>query len=369
MSSQHLNISDRLSESARQMPHQRAVVFPEGRDSAGRVSYTQLTFAQLDAEATRIARGLIKLGARPGSRLAMFVPPSLESIALTFGVFRSGAVCTLIDPGMGRQNVFGCLDQCAPQGFIAIPIVQMVRWLKSRRYPDAKLNIVVGPQKNRVGCTSYQNLLQLGDDESIEIPLTKSTDPAAIIFTSGSTGPPKGVLYEHGMFDAQVDLIRDRFGIEPGEVDLPGFPLFALFNIAMQVTTVIPDMDPTRPANVDPVKILEAIRNQNVTQAFGSPALWNTVGRYCDEHNVRLPTLKRILSAGAPVPNHVLQRMLRALPDEADIFTPYGATECLPVAAIGGRQVLSETADRTAAGDGTCVGTMFDGMQVALVDE
>lgn len=350
------------------MPHQRAVVFPEGRDSAGRVSYTQLTFAQLDAEATRIARGLIKLGARPGSRLAMFVPPSLESIALTFGVFRSGAVCTLIDPGMGRQNVFGCLDQCAPQGFIAIPIVQMVRWLKSRRYPDAKLNIVVGPQKNRVGCTSYQNLLQLGDDESIEIPPTKSTDPAAIIFTSGSTGPPKGVLYEHGMFDAQVDLIRDRFGIEPGEVDLPGFPLFALFNIAMQVTTVIPDMDPTRPASVDPLKILEAIQNQNVTQAFGSPALWNTVGRYCDEHNVRLPTLKRILSAGAPVPNHVLQRMLRALPDEADIFTPYGATECLPVAAIGGRQVLSETADRTAAGDGTCVGAVFDGMQVKIIE-
>ena len=161
-------------------------MFPEGRDRAGRVSYTQLTYAQLDDEATRIARGLIRLGARPGSRLAMFVPPSLESIALTFGVFRSGAVCTLIDPGMGRQNVFGCLDQCDPEGFIAIPIVQLVRWLKSRRYPQAKLNIVVGPQKNRVGCTSYGNLLQLGDDESIEIPRTRPTDPAAIIFTSGS---------------------------------------------------------------------------------------------------------------------------------------------------------------------------------------
>ena len=368
MSSDDLNISDRLATSARLMPHQRAVVFPEGRDQAGRVSYTQLTFAQLDAEATRIARGLTRLGAQPGSRLAMFVPPSLESIALTFGVFRSGAVCTLIDPGMGRANVFGCLDQCAPEGFIAIPIVQLVRWLKSRRYPDARLNIVVGPRKNRLGCTSYQRLLQLGDDESIEIPQTRSTDPAAIIFTSGSTGPPKGVLYEHGMFDAQVDLIRDRFGIEPGEVDLPGFPLFALFNIAMQVTTVIPDMDPTRPASVDPVKILEAIRNQNVTQAFGSPALWNTVGRYCDEHGIQLPTLKRILSAGAPVPNHVLQRMLRALPEEADIFTPYGATECLPVAAIGGRQVLSETAEKTADGAGTCVGTVFDRMQVKIIE-
>ena len=363
-----LNIADRLRHSSAQAPHQRAVVFPENRDRSGRVSYTQLTFEQLDREADQIARGLVKMGVRPGHRLAMFVPPSLESIALTFGVFRSGAVCTLIDPGMGRSNVFRCLDQCEPDGFIAIPIVQLVRRFKFRRYGSARFNVVVGPQKRRFGCWSYPELLAAGKDDAVSLPQTSATDPAAIIFTSGSTGPPKGVSYEHGMFDGQVDLIRDRFGIEPGEIDLPGFPLFALFNAAMQVTTVIPDMNPTRPADVDPLKIIEAIENHGVTQAFGSPALWNTVGRYCDQHNVRFPTLRRILSAGAPVPNHVLERMTRTLPDDADIFTPYGATECLPVAAIGGRQVLAETASQTAIGAGTCVGTVFDRMQVRIID-
>lgn len=363
-----LNIADRLRTSAEIVPHQRAVVFPEGRDGANRVAYTQLTFAQLDQEADCIARGLISMGVRPGDRLAMFVPPSLESIALTFGMFRSGAVCTMIDPGMGKANVFRCLDQCDPGGFIAIPIVQLIRRFKFRRFANARINVVVGPRKRRFGCPSYGDLLQAGADTSIDLPQTSSTDQAAIIFTSGSTGPPKGVSYEHGMFDSQVDLIRDRFGIQPGEVDLPGFPLFALFNIAMQVTTVIPDMDPTRPASVDPVRILEAINNHGVTQAFGSPALWNTVGRYCQEHGIRLPTLRRILSAGAPVPNHVLQRMTAALPDSADIFTPYGATECLPVAAIGGRQVLSETAEQTARGAGTCVGTVFEKIQVRIVE-
>ena len=366
--SRPLNIADRLRVSAQRAPNQRAVVFPEGRDAMGRVAYTQLTFAQLDAEADQIARGLIRLGVKTGDRLAMFVPPSLESIALTFGVFRSGAVCTLIDPGMGRSNVFRCLDQCSPQGFIAIPLVHLVRRLKFMRYRQAKLNVVVGPAKKRLGCPSYAELLAMGSDESILLPQTLSNDQAAIIFTSGSTGPPKGVSYEHGMFDGQVDLIRDRFGIQPGEIDLPGFPLFALFNAAMQVTTIIPDMDPTRPANVDPQKILEAIANHGVTQAFGSPALWNTVGRYCEQHQVKLPTLKRILSAGAPVPNHVLKRMTAALPETSDIFTPYGATECLPVAAIGGRQVLSETAEQTAAGAGTCVGHVFDKMTVRIID-
>ena len=361
------NIANRLRISAEAAPFQRAVVFPEARDAAGRVSYTQLTFAQLDQEADSVARGLICMGINPGDRLAMFVPPSLESIALTFGIFRSGAVCTLIDPGMGRANVFHCLDQSEPDGFIAIPLVQLIRRINFRRYAKAKLNVVVGPKSKRLGCPSYNELVQLGRNSTVELPATQKNDPAAIIFTSGSTGPPKGVQYEHCMFDAQVELIRERFGIQPGEVDLPGFPLFALFNAAMQVTTVIPDMDPTKPALVDPVKILEAINNQHVTQAFGSPALWNTVGRYCEQHSIKLPTLRRILSAGAPVPNHVLKRMTDALPDNADIFTPYGATECLPVASIGGRQVLKETATLTATGAGTCVGTVFDQMEVRII--
>lgn len=363
-----LNIADRLRHSAQSAPNQRAVVFPQGRDAAGRVSYTQLTFAQLDHEADQIARGLISMGVKPGDRLAMFVPPSLESIALTFGVFRSGAVCTLIDPGMGRAKVFGCLRQCDPDGFIAIPIVHHVRRLKAFSYRNARFNLVIGPKAKHWGIPCYADLLKMGADTSITLPQTQATDQAAVVFTSGSTGPPKGVTYEHGMFDGQVDLIRDRFGIEPGEIDLPGFPLFALFNAAMQVTTVIPDMDPTRPANVDPVKILEAIRDQGVTQAFGSPALWNNVGRYCEANNITLPTLRRVLSAGAPVPNHVLKRMTTALSDDADIYTPYGATECLPVAAIGGRQVLAETAQQTEVGAGTCVGTVFDQMEVRIIE-
>ncbi|MEZ6063543.1 MAG: fatty acid CoA ligase family protein [Planctomycetaceae bacterium] len=363
-----LNIADRLRTAAAAAPTQRAVVFPEARDRFGRVAYSYLTFQQLDEEADRIARGLIRLGVTPGRRLILMVRPSLEFVALTFGVFRSGAVCTLIDPGMGRSSIFNCLDEVDPDGFIAIPPVQLIRRVMFGRFRNAKFNVIVGPRRRRFGCVSYPELLRIGGDESIPLPETLSTDSAAIIFTSGSTGPPKGVHYEHGMFDAQVDLIRDRFGIQPGEVDLPGFPLFALFNLAMQVTTVIPDMDPTKPARVDPKKILEAIRDNGVTQAFGSPALWNTVGRYLEQNDIRLPTLRRILSAGAPVPNHVLERITKALPDNADLFTPYGATECLPVAAIGGRQVLSETAKQTASGAGTCVGTVFDQMQVRIID-
>ncbi len=362
----HLNIAHRLRSSAARAPWQRAVVFPEGRDRRGRVAYTHLTFEQLDQESDRLARGLVQMGVTPGTRLVLMVRPSLEFIALTFALFKAGAVVVLIDPGMGRSNIFRCLELVEPEGFVAIPLVHLIRTLRAGRFPRARINVTVGGRG--WGSVPYERLR--GEAWTpFTIAPTQATDPAAIIFTSGSTGPPKGVVYEHGMFDAQVELLRDFYRIEPGEIDLPGFPLFALFNAAMGVTTVVPDMDPTRPAQVNPERILEAMENQGVTQAFGSPALWNRVGRHCEAHRITFPSVRRGLSAGAPVPWPVLERMARALTaNGADMHTPYGATESLPVASISGREVLQETAAETKRGKGTCVGKTFPRVDVRILE-
>ncbi len=320
------NIAAKVSAVAGRYPHQRAVVFPSSRDAQGRVSYAHLTFEQLERETDRLARGLIDMGVRPGHRMVLFVPPSLEFIALTFALFKSGAVAVLIDPGMGIKNVFRCLKQVDPDGMVAIPLAHAARMLFSAKVPHARFNVTVGNRRWFWGGLTYSELLG-GEWTPLDAPRIQSNDPAAIIFTSGSTGPAKGVLYEHGMFAAQVDDIRDFYDIQPGEIDLPGFPLFALFNSAMGVTTVIPDMDPSRPAKVDPKKIIEAVEDHGVTQAFGSPAIWNVVSRYCVEQGIKIPTLKRVLSAGAPVPVRVIERMHEVFDsDDADIHTPYGAT-------------------------------------------
>ncbi len=377
-----LNIANRLTASAARWPDQIAVVQPNGRDSAGEYRYRTWTFSQLDQEATAIASGLLAWGVQPGQRLVLMVRPSFEFIALTFGLMRVGLVVVLIDPGMGRSNIFHCLEEINPDGFVAIPIVQAIRVLKGRRFLNARFNVTVGGRKWLWGGKSYSELLMPGAEGRRQKAVGKRTEPlppspslslsnpAAIIFTSGSTGPPKGVVYEHSMFDAQVDLLRDFYGIQPGEIDLPGFPLFGLFNAAMGVTTVIPDMNPTQPARVDPVCVLAHLRDWNVTQAFGSPAIWNRVGRHCEATGEKLPTtLRRVLSAGAPVPVHVIERMRRAFSNtDADIHTPYGATESLPIASISGREVLEQTAPRSRQGAGTCVGRIFPSIEVKIVE-
>jgi olefin beta-lactone synthetase len=359
------NVGLRLSETARRDPNGIAIAMPRGRDASGKRLYETLTFRELDDDTNRIADGLAWMGVPRGSRLVLMVPPSIDFIALTFALFKAGMITVLIDPGMGRKNLVQCLADCQPDGIIGIPLVHAIRTVLRHRFPKAIHNITVGRRWFWGGRTLAQ--LRSRGAENFQPAATQADDPAAIIFTTGSTGPPKGVLYRHGNFTRQADEIRDFYGIQPGEIDLPGFPLFALFNCAMGVTTVIPEMDATRPAKVNPRIIVEHIRDWNVTQAFGSPALWNVVGRYCEDHQIMLPTLKRVLSAGAPVPPHVLRRMKAAIPDDGDVHTPYGATEALPVASIAASEVLAETAELSRQGKGTCVGRRFPGIEWRVI--
>lgn len=360
-----VNVAARLPEMARRRPDAPAVVEPLGYDHSGKRRYRQLSFSQLDEDSDRIARGLRQMGVAAGTRIALLVRPGVDFVSLVFALFKAGAVIILIDPGMGRRNLVRCLEDARPCGFAAIPAAQAVRALLRGRFRQARYNVTVGRRWFWGGPTLAE--LRSTPREGPELAETRAGDPAAIIFTTGSTGPPKGVEYTHGNFDAQVEQIRDFYAIQPGEIDIPGFPLFGLFNCAMGVTAVIPDMDPTRPAEVDPGKILEAARDWQATQSFGSPAIWNRVGRYCEANGASLPTLRRVLSAGAPVPVHVLRRMKACIHPAGDIHTPYGATEALPVASIAASEVLAETAAKTDQGAGVCVGRRFSGIQWQVI--
>jgi len=372
-----LNIASTLCATAARFPDQPAVIVP-AQERAGRVP--QITFRELNLLTDRLARGLERMGIKPGHRLVLMVRPGIEFIALTFALFKAGAVVVLIDPGMGPRRVFRCLDQVEPDGFVAVPLVQALRILSVRRFGSARFNVTVGWRWFWGGQT-YRSLSAedpgAGTDSNRigppgspgQMASTRATDPAAIIFTSGSTGPAKGVVYEHGMFGAQVAALRDFYNIEPGGSDLPGLPLFALFNTAMGVTTIVPDMDPTRPARVDPQKIDAIMHRWNVTQGFGSPAIWNRVGRYCEAHGIVFPALKRVFSAGAPVPVDVLARMQGTLVAEgSQMHTPYGATEALPVASITASEVLARTAEKTNQGAGTCVGRPLQTIRLKIIE-
>lgn len=359
------NIARYLPRNAARMPGKLAVVLPAGRDRAGRAVHSHLTFRQLDRLSSAYARGLRQAGVAPGSRVSLMVRPSLEFLALTFGLFRLGAVPVLIDPGMGLRNLVSCVAEVEPDTLIAIPAAHAVSLLFPRAFASVARRITVHGRRWLWGGATLEQVTH-ADDSPLACAESAPEDLAAILFTTGSTGPPKGVLYTHGIFDAQVRRIQETYGITEDDVDLPGFPLFGLYSVAWGMTSVIPDMDPTRPAQVDPAKIVEAIEDFGVTTSFGSPAIWKRVGAYCQARDIQLPTVKRVLMAGAPVPGETLAQFTRILP-QGDTHTPYGATESLPVATIAGSEVVGETWESTRRGAGTCVGRPLPGNLVEII--
>ncbi len=363
------NVSRGLADIAARAPYRPGIILPAGRERSGRARVIQLSFRQLDDEVNRYAHGLAGLGLRQGDRVLMMVRPGVELIALTFALVRIGAVPVLIDPGMGRRAFLRCVGDAAPTAMIGVPAAHLLRRLAPQTFRRMRHFVVVGSPASAavLGGTPLGRVRTARRDPYPIAPTTPESE-AAIAFTSGSTGDPKGVLYLHGTFGAQIDLLRHQIGIQEGEVDLALLYIFALFNPALGVTTVIPDMDPTRSAEVNPAYVVEAIQTFGVTNAFGSPTIWKRVVPYCQEHGIRLPSLKRVLMAGAPVPPWLIRSLLDdVLAPDADVNTPFGATEAMPLTLMSGREIVAETAALSEAGRGMCVGRPLPGLDVRVI--
>jgi len=348
---QPINVAAHLPRMARAQPDAPAVILQHGLDR-----YTQLSFKDLDVESNLLAAGLAQHDIGFGTRTVLMVKPSLEFFALTFALLKAGAVPVLIDPGLGLVHLKRCIADAEPQAFIGISKAQAARVILGWGSKSIRTRVTVG-SRWFWGGTGYATVKKAGlAAPQFKLPEVKPDDPAAILFTSGSTGPPKGAVYTHSIFAAQVEALRQLYDITPGERDLATFPLFALFGPALGMTAIVPDMDASRPARAKPERLVAAIQKWNATNMFGSPALLDRLSRYGEMYALKLPSLKRVLSAGAPVEPVILERMQKLLAPGVEVFTPYGATEALPVASIGSAEVLNDTRHATARGAGICVG-------------
>lgn len=343
------NVAELLTSFAAERPDQCAVI--DARTGA------TLTFGALDVWSERLARGLTARGIGRGTRALVLVKPGLEFVAIAFALFRVGAVPVFVDPGLGRRHLLRCIEQAACEVLVAMRPVLALRAFVRRPFRSVKTTISTGRWP---GAVSLEELACAGAPLA---PVHASDDNAAVVaFTSGATGVPKGVVLTHGALRAKAAVLRDLFGVDRRSVQLAVLPLIALLGPGLGCTTVLPDLDASRPARARPAKLVDAIERHGVTHAFGSPTIWSRVARYCSARGALLTSLRALVTGGAPVPP-ALVAALRPLMPAGETWTPLGATESIVVTSVAGAELLA-TAE---VGRGTLVGRPVPGVELRLV--
>jgi len=347
------NITDHLYSVAESHPEKKAFLHPDS-----------LSFGEFILEIDRYAAGFRATGIGQGTRTIVLITPGIDLFAVTFALFRVGAIPVMIDPGMGLKRMVNALASVEAEAMVGIPRVLLLRRLFPNKLETIRYWISTGFCWFRKGI-SLRNMSY--KKQGLEASHIDAGKEAAIFFTSGSTGPPKGVVYSVRMLEAQIRTLKKGFDYGPDEIDLCTFPLVGLLLICMGVSIVIADMDMGHPSRLKPEKIIANISEFRCTHMFASPMVLKRLSAYALENKIKLDSLNRVMTAGAPVLPSILRDFRKLLNEEAEIHTPYGATEALPVTDIAHKELLELYADTNVYLSGVCVGYPLEGIDIRII--
>ncbi len=335
-----------------------AVVELSGED------HPSISFADLNRRVLDLAAGLSLDGVRPGDRVAVLIPPGIDLMVAVYACWRAGASIVIADAGLGLRRMADALRSAGPDHVIGIPRALLA--VRALRVPGRRIEDLAAVES--VGREERERRPASGGRGGSS-PHTDTTDPvvdheAAVLFTSGATGAPKGVVYRHSQLLAQLAAVRRVMDLGEGDRLVAAFAPFALYGPALGVPAAVPEMDVTKPATLTATRLAEAVAAIGATVVFASPAALRNVVATADGldagGSAALGGVRRLLSAGAPVPAALLRRVQELIP-QAELHTPYGMTECLPVTDIDLAAI-----EAAGSGNGVCVGRPIAGVRVRL---
>ena len=334
------NVAQVLSNVADQCPEKDALVFQGGGKTE------RIKFGQLWAQAGAVAKGLKNAGLEPGDRVIIMIPMSIDLYVALLAAIRMGAVAVFIDPWIPPRQIARFADFAEPKAFIGIPKSHMLRLFR-RALRKLPVSVTTGTCWLNVPARYSLNQWKHASDHRSTVAPVAAHDSALITFTSGSSGEPKGANRTHQFLSAQHRALSEEFPYRDSDIDMAMFPVFALNNLVTGITSIVPDMDFRKVAEVNGETIARQMIDHGVTTVTASPPLLDRVAKHVRPEDSPLK-LRRILTGGAPVRDSQLELWVERFP-ETEIIVAYGSTEAEPVGHISAQDRLG-LASHGAAG-------------------
>jgi fatty-acyl-CoA synthase len=320
-------IGANLAATAGRLPgHEALVDCPSGR---------RWTYAELEAWAHQVARGLLAQGVKKGDRVGIWSPNCPEWVALQYATALIGAILVNINPAYRVSELEYVLRQAGVSTLVSATRHKTsdYRAMVEEVRPSAPALRHV----TYIGDPGWAALEEAGDQVSREAVEAASAalafdDPINIQYTSGTTGFPKGATLSHHNILNNGYFVAELLGYTAADrVCLP-VPFYHCFGMVMGnlgctshgSTIVIPA------PLFEPAATLAAIQNERCTSLYGVPTMFIAELAVDGFASYDLTSLRTGIMAGSPCPVEVMKRVITEMHMEG-VAIAYGMTETSPV--------------------------------------
>jgi acyl-CoA synthetase (AMP-forming)/AMP-acid ligase II len=302
----------------------------------------RMTYADLAVRAAKLAKALLRLGIKPGDRVATLAWNTHRHMELYFAVSGIGAVLHTVNPRLFPTQIDYIINHAEDRIlFFDIPFAGLLAGLKEKLSKVENLvamtdgaNLPAEP----VGCIAYEELI-LAESDDFEWPLFDERTASSLCYTSGTTGNPKGVLYSHRstILHSFAACASDGLKLSSADSVLLVVPLFHVNAWGVPYAAAMCGAKLVLPGpSLDGKSLFQLATQETCNFSLGVPTVWLGFFKYIDETpGLDLSELKleRVVIGGSAAPRAIIERFRKQF--GVFVVHAWGMTETSPLASIG----------------------------------
>ncbi len=331
------NITELFLSAASKFPNNIAIIEKDKK----------ISYQDLKTQVEQTAAYFLKKGIRQGDRVLIFVPMSIDLYRIVLALFYIGAAAVFLDEWVSKKRMEICCNIAQCQGFSGIFKARVIALFSSEL---RKIPVKTGTK------FSTENKAKLQEVDAQQTAL--------ITFTTGSTGTPKAADRSHNFLKEQFNALLDEINPQPEDIDMTVLPIVLFVNLGIGCTSVIANYNGSKPDTLDPEKIIKQIKKHKINRITASPFFIKAMAKKMLAHKIKLPTVSKIFTGGAPVFPAEAELYKAAFPSTLSTIV-YGSTESEPISSIKVTDLLSQF--KNVSTNGLAVGKIYHKTELSII--